>query len=162
MVGVFHYHIVIVLFYVYQDIVFRLGNHLDNLFWKDQFCRNIMQFSLKIWEVNKHAMFLNGFNLDSWLLYTHYRGSYFLRYKIKITIHKTITTQIRPVKLLITNNIRIGIIHLWIKGYLFNIFSLDRRISFETTCLAMVQNLPVNSKRLCNALRINGGTRKSK
>lgn len=93
------------------------------------------------------------------VLYTHYRGSYCLLYKwIKITIHKTITTQIRPVKLLIPNNKKIGIIHLWIKGCLFNICNLERSISFETTCLAMVQNLPVSRKRICNALRINGGT----
>lgn len=68
--------------------------------------------------------------------------SYCLRYKwIKITIHKTITTQKRPVKLLIPNNIKIGIIHLWIKGYLLNICNLDRSISFETMCLTMVQSL---------------------
>lgn len=111
-------------------------------FWKDRFCLSIMRFSLKIWEVNKHAMLSNVFNLDTWLLYTHYRGSSCLRYKwIKITIHKTITTQKRPVKLLIPNNKKIGIIHLWIKGYLLNICNLDRSISFETMCLAMVQSL---------------------
>lgn len=52
------------------------------------------------------------------------------------------------------------LIHLCMKGYLFNIFNLDRSISIETTCLAMVQILPVNSKRISNALQINGSTRK--
>lgn len=52
------------------------------------------------------------------------------------------------------------LIHMCMKGYLFNIFKLDRSISIETTCLAMVQILPVNSKRISNALQINGSTRK--